>query len=398
MQKKFHTLELPTKADRGTRTPDLRITNAALYQLSHIGIFNKNHLNKSYLENQLFFRFFLHIFYFCATFVTKYVFILHPVHYALEFGIPSVSDRRIMTYQEFLSQVLSMLSSQISSDTTVSLHTVTKNNGHQLDACILRHANFNIAPTIYLNPYYHRFLEGISLEEICMDILSTYQNNLPDKDMDVSFFSCFSEVKKHLVPKLIHRKKNASLLNRIPYVPFLDLAIIFQCQIPDIKGHYGTIQITGEHLSMWNISAEEVYSIAMENGPVLLPPSISSIENCLKNTGEISQSFRFDLSENPIPMFVVTNIYQIHGAVTILYKNLLDQLVLNYGKNLLFLPSSIHEFIFIPLSEEELSEYTPRYFSKMIQEINETVLEDTEILSDHAYYYHGETKSFDILD
>ena len=61
------------------------------------------------------------------------------------------------------------------------------------------------------------------------------------------------------------------------------------------------------------------------------------------------------------------------------------------GENFYILPSSIHEVIVIP---ESKSPMRPQ-LDCMIQEVNETQVEEEEVLSSHAYYYsHKEGRIF----
>ena len=53
----------------------------------------------------------------------------------------------------------------------------------------------------------------------------------------------------------------------------------------------------------------------------------------------------------------------------------------------ILLPSSIHEVILIPKSKSpDLKD-----LNEMINEVNETQVQEEEVLSDHAYYYEKNT-------
>ena len=49
------------------------------------------------------------------------------------------------------------------------------------------------------------------------------------------------------------------------------------------------------------------------------------------------------------------------------------------------MPSSLHEVIVIPYSEE----ISPEYLNSMIREVNNTQVEDIEILGDRAMFFDG---------
>lgn len=82
-----------------------------------------------------------------------------------------------------------------------------QNNGTHYDGLVLLHPKKNVSPAIYLMPYYHRYLEGVCLEEICEDILHTYQAHAPEENFDTSYFTDFSRASEHIVMRLVSFEK-----------------------------------------------------------------------------------------------------------------------------------------------------------------------------------------------
>ena len=76
-----------------------------------------------------------------------------------------------MNYQEFLTTIKTQLSLRIDADATLDIRRFTKNNGTDLDGLDHLFARTGTFPlTIYLNPYYHRYLQGVPMEDIYTDI------------------------------------------------------------------------------------------------------------------------------------------------------------------------------------------------------------------------------------
>ena len=73
-----------------------------------------------------------------------------------------------------------------------------------------------------------------------------------------------------------------------------------------------------------------------------------------------------------------------------LYPELLQHLGETFGRDFYVIPSSIHEVILIPETEE----FSIEYFSDMVKGINEKQMYPTEVLSDSIYYYDKETLTF----
>ncbi len=286
-----------------------------------------------------------------------------------------------MKYKNFIKNVKTYMESQFQEGQKVLIQPVLKNNGTVYDGLIIIDPILNISPTIYLNPYYHRFLDGVSMEDIYSDILSTYQENLPKEDFDISLFKDFDKAKERILVKLVNQERNSELLEEVPHIIFHDLAIIFVCAICDFLDEYATILIHNQHLEMWGISLDELYEIGMENTPKLLPYSFDSMENVLKHLSDGTLPFVTDIA-----MSVLTNQLKIHGATSIIYPGLLKRLANDLDDDIIIIPSSIHEVLIIPY-QSTISKYSLLNFRDMIVQVNEEQLPDEEVLSDHAYLY-----------
>lgn len=72
-----------------------------------------------------------------------------------------------------------------------------------------------------------------------------------------------------------------------------------------------------------------------------------------------------------------------NGAGVILYPDLLKSFANRIGGGFFILPSSVHEVILVPLSEDlDIDE-----IKNMVYEINREHLEEVDILSDDVYVY-----------
>ena len=66
-----------------------------------------------------------------------------------------------------------------------------------------------------------------------------------------------------------------------------------------------------------------------------------------------------------------------------LYPHVLSHISKILRKNFFVLPSSIHECILVP----DLGQYSREELAKMVKEVNQTQVEEEEILSYQVYYY-----------
>lgn len=286
-----------------------------------------------------------------------------------------------MNYETFKTSAVTSLQKYFGEQVTVSLHSVTKNNNIQLDGLTIQEPSINIAPTVYLNYYYEDYLSGKSFGSVLDDIITAYHDNLPNENMDFSFFTDYNKVKYHIIYKLINYKQNLELLKDIPHFRFLDLAVVFCCFLPNTPNGNATILIHNHHLDFWNITADSLYELAIKNTPILLPCERKSMEEVLKEFSIDSFDYN-SLSDIPM-MHVLSNDIKLYGAAVILYPDVLAEFAKSKNSDLYILPSSIHEVLLLPKDQHtKVSD-----LNQIIQEVNTSQVLKEEILSDHVYCF-----------
>lgn len=284
-----------------------------------------------------------------------------------------------MTYQEFIENIKTNIAMRVESDTVLEIQTIVKNNNTGYDGLIMMRPGLNISPTIYLNPYYHRYLEGVCLEDIYADILTTYYRHLPDTSFDCSFFTDFERVRKYLVYRLVNYSRNANMLADVPHIRFLDLAVTFHCQLQADARQQASTRIHNEHMKAWGKDIGDLLECARVNTPRLLPYRYDNLKTLLTQTAPEY----CHLPTEEIPLHILSNLYQNHGATSLLYPGLLKRIATKLDSDLILIPSSIHEFLILPIdSPDDLV-----HCDEMVRSVNETQVADDEILADHAYYY-----------
>lgn len=266
----------------------------------------------------------------------------------------------------------------------VCIHTAEKNNGTIRRGITLTEQNINISPTIYLEEYYRQFQKGSSLDHITADILRLYHEVRFQKPWGEEKISAFSQVKEKLIYRLVNREANRKMLKDVPYIAYLDLAIVFCVLLEVTKYGTATMPVHNAHLDMWGVSKEEVYARASENTCRLLPDEFSTMSAVIEELSKVPPGLGGEDEElGGEEMYVLSNRIKSYGAAAVLYDDRLACIGTYLKCNYYVLPSSVHEVIVIPeraaLGKEELS--------AIVAEINRTQVEAEEILSDRAYYY-----------
>ena len=292
-----------------------------------------------------------------------------------------------MEYREFLENVRKEVESRYDSNVSVTLNHVMKNNGTELDGITIMEKDKNIAPTIYINSFYDRYREGVSLKAVVSEIIRIYNQNKNSININADYFENYENVRKTIVYKLVNYQKNKKLLEDVPYKRVLDLAVVFYCLIEQRKGVSATALIHNEHLRIWNVTEDEIYNDALKNTPVLLAGSI--VPMC-KILSEIAGTAPVDNDEKVCEytgediLYVLTNSSRVNGAACILYDNLLKKFANDVHSDLYILPSSVHEVIIVP----KKNAFDKSELADMVREVNEQGVSQDEILSDNVYEYN----------
>lgn len=285
-----------------------------------------------------------------------------------------------MNYYQFIQTVEMKVKKEVKDNVSVYIHTNVKNNGIKRYGITLVEQGINISPTIYLEEYYQQFEEGSSMETIVKDILRLYGKIRFERSWEGENLKDYPHIRGKIIYRLINREANKELLREVPFVEFMDLAVVFYVLLE--VSHYGmaTMMIRNEHLKMWNTTKEEIYQYAKRNTEILLPDEFKTMRAVIEELTGWKESVGKDI------MYILSNELRSFGAAAILYEGILKRIGDRLGENYYVLPSSVHEMIIIAQSEapkkEELSE--------MVTEINQTQVEPEEVLSNHAYFYDRE--------
>lgn len=204
--------------------------------------------------------------------------------------------------------------------------------------------------------------------------------------------------RRSIIFRLIPTESNEELLKDVPSLPFLDLSLVFYLFLAEQKqGHLAAL-IHNHHMKSWNLNSKQLYKLASENTPRLLPPKLQLMGDLIQETycsdsGSPFEPFPDLLAEmgcqtikeksEMLPLYVLTNRTGACGACVCLYPHVLKNFANLLNKDLLILPSSIHEVLILP----DDNAFTVSELSQMVFEINRAEVPVNERLSDHVYFY-----------
>lgn len=292
----------------------------------------------------------------------------------------------ITTFTQMLADEVAQL---LPPNAQVKQNTVLKNNGVSEVGIYIMDSAVNAAPTLYVDTFYESYQRGVQIPQLAEDFLHVYNRYRLEKKIDTSFFQEFEQVRERIVYKLINRKLNQQLLERIPHRPFMDLEIVYYYLLEHEQLGSATILIHRSHMDMWKTTEEELWVLACRNTPVLLPVELMDIRHIVDEmSGYMDAELRARFMEGmeEISMHVMTNRKRSLGAAAILYDGVLRDFAHSAGQNQYIIPSSIHELILIPDDGRPEADY----LNNMVREVNATQLDEREVLADHVYYYDYE--------
>ena len=271
-----------------------------------------------------------------------------------------------------------------------------KNNGSIQTGIIFNIPGRELAPIIYMEPFYDQARSGEPLDKIMDDIVQVSEKALGVQELPKEINPAnYDSIKDYLSLQIINTKANQKMLSLIPHKQMEDLSVICRIELPAPDGDgIGSIKVTHEMMRLWDIRPQDVYEKALENSMQKKPPYLMSMDDLMmemmglpfetKNLFQLKEGEEFPKDG----MYVLSNPMRVNGASVLAYPNLQEQLESVFPQGCYLLPSSLHEMIIIP---KDLG-MTPKEMGEMVREVNQKEVARDEILSDRVYEFDKEKR------
>lgn len=290
-----------------------------------------------------------------------------------------------MNFEEFKGKITVEMKQRIEKG-EVKIENIVKNNGVNLTGLVMIGQDTNLSPTIYLEPYFEE-LQDKSFTQIAEDIWQNYLKNKNSHEVDVSQFTHWNRAKHRITVKLINYADNQELLKTIPHEKYLDLAVVYYYLVDISGGGAGTILINNFHLELWGIEKDELHSVAVSNYKKLYKIEVESIQDILTTfLKDFPVETDYAMDDSPVKMYVVTNQLKLYGAAVMFFTEELKKIADNWDCDLYIIPSSVQEIIVVPDWQDDV-----KHMKSMVCEVNESVVDKVEQLSNSVYYYARES-------
>ena len=188
-------------------------------------------------------------------------------------------------------------------------------------------------------------------------------------------------VKEHLVCRLVNRKNNEELLKEIPYRKFYDLAVVYYVLMQQVEDGMLFWTIRKEQAEVLGLEEESLFTLALEQAirQFTLEAGIDLEEECNEEA---------ETEQETGSMYLLSNTFHTYGAVAMLYPDVWEGIADRFRSDLIILPSSCHEVLVLPYTEEiSVSDLADIVFT-----VNRECVAPEDMLSDSVYLYRRKEK------
>lgn len=307
-----------------------------------------------------------------------------------------------MRFYEFSREVREEAARLCGEGYDVEIQEIRKNNGAARTGILMREKGDPVGAVVYLDVYYERWERGsLSTGDVARLVCEAFSGR-GRKELFTAELRDFESLRSRIVYRLVSRERNGELLKEVPWLPFCDLAVVFAVVLKDGPEGCLTFLIEHQHMELWDTDVETLRKAAEKNTPRLLPCRFLSFGDVLQGiagfpckTGERAMEAG-DLTgiAGKEPYYVLSNEKGINGAAVLLYDGVLREISDRLGRDLVLLPSSVHEIIVIPYKEGVRTED----LEVVVRMVNETEVPEEDVLSDRVYRYWRETGTVALAD
>ena len=286
-----------------------------------------------------------------------------------------------MNFFEFREYMCLKLRDRLGAGYDIKCHDATKINQTRIRGIIIMNSKSRIFPVIYLEDIYNRVsLHDLSLEDAVEEVYGIYlKESLADEfeeEIEIERLKDWKNIKHLVRARLVATAYNHEFLAETPHVAFCNLSVVFYVELPMDEGSAG-ISITHKLMEVYGQTVESLYKQAVEN----IKPELVKFKNIKQMIEAYSGTECKDKSPYLKAMYVLTNTSNTYG-VSLILAPWVQELILNmYQCPVYLLPSSVHEWIVLPATEEE----DAAYLASLVKDVNLTVVRDTDFLSSNVY-------------
>lgn len=276
-----------------------------------------------------------------------------------------------MTYNEFKNKMTEDVKKYVNGKYPgygVDLKQFEKVNRDQVDMIAVTIKDWREGPAIDVNELWDDMNQReMNYEEMRREVIQRLNATLDRISDPIAIDS--SDFKHKIILTLINAEKNKNMLMNVPHRRFHEFAIVYRYITKEEIGSMASAIVTNKLMERYGFTEKELYYSAYEN---------------TKKDAVVDTTFG---------LVRITTKRGTFGAASILFPELLKDISNNAKSDLYLIPSSIDEWISIPVKEFQCG---PEDVNEMIHVVNSSVVRDEDILGENCYYYDSKSEEIRI--
>lgn len=299
----------------------------------------------------------------------------------------------MLEFQKFVQEIRNKLQMTLGETYEIVIESMGGFNQVNQTLLSIKWDTVSESPSIHLERYYEQYLnELVTLEDILDHELYLLEVTKREKiPLHSHWEDDYGSIKKKLHMMLVNYQANTELLNQHPYIPMLDLAVIFF--IESFNNSMEFIKLVNySRMKAWGVDAQQLYQDAYDNMRNLQHINISSLSEELGKYDPFPflTEFLGNEDENLIipdsaggELLWCMNIGPFYGAAAMLYEEKLHDFAMEHQGNIFILPSSVHE-VLLAVDDGDI---TAAELAESVRCVNCMELRQEDLLSNSVYYY-----------
>lgn len=184
-------------------------------------------------------------------------------------------------------------------------------------------------------------------------------------------------IRPHLSVDLISTKDHTEMLSDIPHFEIKDLSVVFRLRLSEQSDSLNSVLIDNQMIRDLGISSDQLKTDALENAPKAFPVIIESLSDILFS------SMPYCPLDDQAILYCASVKSHVRGAGVLAYPNFFEKAESVMNGDFFILPSSIHEIILV----KDNGDFSMTGLMEMVKDINSSIVQPSERLSDNAYHY-----------
>ena len=298
-----------------------------------------------------------------------------------------------MDFEEFKNELMELLTQELDNrgieNLSLRFDTINSPDG-QNERLVVAVGDSKMTMAFRLREIYRDIENGEEMDHAVNRMCNTIKESIEvieTKEQAVKdFVTDYEKVKDNTYLRLV--PGDSPILGDTPHKKIEDMALVVSIALVDFSDEHGksVVVVSKPLMEMYGIDEQQLFADAEKNSlqyePVVFTPLGQMIKDLIK-----AENLP-DPADEGIIAYIATNRSGFHGASVVSYPDFCKEAAETLGGSFYLIPSSVHEFILIK------DDGTPKAkdLNKMIKNVNDTVLEPRDFLSDQCYHYDAKTK------